>query len=140
MKKFLLIFTLIFLLCPLFAQTDEAPEIPPEQPASSEQIETKTAKNFDFIMQFEPAVYINTESTLVCAPSPVVYPISIGILWPNYSKFSIQPSLSFFFMYHLMYNGRVLPAEIENRTSTTLSFMLNIFSSTILTPVSFTLW
>lgn len=126
MKKLILILTVIFFLTPIFAQEAEAPELPADQPASSEQTETKAAKNFDFIMQFEPAVYINTESTLVSAPSPVVYPISIGFLWPNYSSFSMQPSLSFFFMYHLMYNERALPAEIENRTATTLSFMLNI--------------
>lgn len=111
MKRFFLIFAVIFFLTPLFAQTEE---------------ETKVDKAFDVVLQFEPAVYINTQSTLVSAPSPIVYPISIGFLWPNTRTIAIQPSLSFFLMYNLMYNNKALPAEIENRTTTTLCFMLNI--------------
>ena len=120
MKKFLLVLLTLLFLAPAFSQTEES-----EEPEKSDKPE-KTEKTVDFVLQFEPAVYLNTESTLVSAPSPVVYPISIGFLWPNNGIFSVQPTLSFFFMYHLMYNGRALPAEIENRTATTLSFMLNI--------------
>lgn len=109
MKRFLGILAAFFLISGLFAQEDE------ENPSS-----------IDFVLQFEPALYLNTESTLVSAPSPIVYPISIGFLWPAYSKFAIQPSLSFFMMNHLLYDDKALPAEIENRTTTTLSFMLNI--------------
>ena len=102
MKKFLLVLTAVFSLSLTFAQ-----------PA-------------DFVMQFEPAFYLNTESTLVSAPSPIVYPISIGFLWPERSQFAVQPTISFFMMNHLLYEDKALPAEIENRTTTTLSFMLNI--------------
>lgn len=80
----------------------------------------------DFVMQFEPGVSINTESTLVSAPSPIIYPISLGALWPNYTFLAAQPSISFFMTNHLWYNGKALPAEIENRTTTTLSFLINI--------------
>jgi hypothetical protein len=111
-KRFLGIISAIFLIAGLFAQEEPVEEAP--------------SAAFDFVLQFEPALYLNTESTLVSAPSPIVYPISIGFLWPAYSKLAIQPSLSFFMMNHLLYVDKALPAEIENRTTTTLSFMLNI--------------
>ena len=109
MKRLLAILAAFFLISGLFAQEDE-----------------ETPSSIDFVLQFEPALYLNTESTLVSAPSPIVYPISIGFLWPNYSKIAVQPTLSFFMMNHLLYDDKALPAEIENRTTTTLSFMLNI--------------
>ena len=84
------------------------------------------AEPADFVMQFEPAFYLNTESTLVSAPSPIVYPITIGFLWPERSQFAVQPTVSFFMMQHLLYEDKALPAEIENRTTTTLSFLVNI--------------
>ena len=85
----------------------------------------------DLVLQFSPALYLNpnkynSENTIVSAPSPVVYPVTVGVLWPNYTFIAIQPTLSFFMMNHLFYDGLALPAEIENRTTTTLSFMLNI--------------
>lgn len=112
MKRFLGIISAIFLIAGLFAQ--------------EEPVEEASSAAFDFVLQFEPALYLNTESPLVSAPSPLIYPISFGILWPNNSKIAVQPTLSFFMMNHLFYNGRAVPAEIENRTSTTLSFMLNV--------------
>ena len=115
MKRTLCILAAVLFLSALYAQ-DEVSE-----PAPS---------SVDFVLQFEPALYLNTESTLVSAPSPIVYPVSIGFLWPCYSKVAVQPTLSFFMMNHLLYQDKAVPAEIENRTTTTLSFMLNV-------PVSF---
>ena len=82
--------------------------------------------DFDFVAEFSPSVYINPESTTVSAPSPVIYPISLGFCWPKSNFIAIQPTLSFFMMYHLWYDGMALPAEIENRTSQTVSFLLNL--------------
>ena len=126
MKKLLFTLAAVFFLTSLYAQEDTEfyEETEPAQPAPFP---------IDFVMQFEPALYLNTESTLVSAPSPIVYPISIGFLWPDRSTFAIQPTLSFFIMQHLLYEDKALPAEIENRTTTTLSFMLNI-------PVVFSLF
>lgn len=80
----------------------------------------------DFVMEFEPGISINTASRSVSAPSPIIYPITFGFLWPDYTFLAAQPSVSFFMNNHLWYNGKALPAEIENRTSTTLSFLFNI--------------
>ena len=110
MKKLLLIISTLLLLTPLFAQEEEA----------------TSSYSADFVMQFEPGILINTESVLVSAPSPIVYPISVGFIWPDAATLAIQPTVSFFMMQHLYYDDRALPAEIENRTTTTLSFMLNI--------------
>lgn len=129
-KKFLLIFSGLFFIFPLFAQEET---VEAEQPAE-QTIEQPAAFDFnsisqytpDFILQFEPGFYINTESPLVSAPSPIIYPISFGVLWPDTTQLAIQPTLSFFMMTHLLYKDMALPAEIENRTTTTLSFMLNI--------------
>ena len=88
------------------------------------------AKSFfsdmDFVAEFSPAVYVNPESSTVSAPSPIIFPIGIGFIWPEKSFIAIQPTLSFFMMYHLWYDGMALPAEIENRTSQTVSFLLNV--------------
>ncbi len=113
-KKLILIFTTVFFFSLVFAQEADVAE------------EEKKAFPLDFVMQFEPGFYLNTESPLISAPSPIVYPISIGFLWPERSMLAIQPTLSFFMMNHLLYEDKALPAEIENRTTTTLSFMLNI--------------
>ena len=121
MKKLLLIFTSLFCLTTLFAQ-----ELDSTEPVTEESAEVPKKQTADFVMQFEPGLYLNTESYLVSAPSPIVYPISLGFLWPDDSKIAIQPVVSFFMMNHLYYEDKALPAEIENRTTTTLNFMLNI--------------
>ena len=125
-KIFFLILTSLLFFSPVFSQ-----EVSADSDSQTSATETSTSENpaaskADFVLQFEPGVYINTASTLVSAPSPVVYPISIGFLWPDTSKIAIQPTISFFMMQHLYYENAALPAEIENRTTTTLSFMLNI--------------
>lgn len=89
--------------------------------------------SLDFCFDIGPAMYINAKSKLlnpdgyrVSGPSPVFDPVTIGVLWPNYTFISMEPSVSYFSMYYLWYDGMALPAEIENRTASTLSFMFNI--------------
>ena len=123
MKRFLIILAAVLFISAVYAQEADLQD---EASLDSTQQELSTSRPFDFILQFEPTLYLNTESKLVSAPSPVVYPISIGFLWPNYAKIAVQPTLSFFMMHHLLYEGKAVPAEIENRTTTTISFMLNV--------------
>lgn len=138
-KRFFLIFTCFLFLFPLLAEeeaiisdsdslsdSDAVSDSISVSDFDSAQDSLSTSSSADFVLQFEPGVYINTESTLVSAPSPIIYPISIGFLWPDKGMFAIQPTISFFMMQHLFYEDKALPAEIENRTTTTLSFMLNI--------------
>lgn len=127
MMKGKFIFSVIFLSLLNFAafgetlQEAETPS-PVETPAPAPSFFSAC----DLTAEFSPAIYINPESSLVSAPSPVIYPVSIGFLWPNYTKIAIQPTLSFFTMYHLWYDGQALPAEIENRTSQTINLLLDI--------------
>lgn len=92
------------------------------QPASFDDILHST----DFVISLGPGIYVNTANKLTSAPSPIVYPITFGFIWPNYTYLAFEPTLTFFYMYHLFYNGMALPAEIENRTTVTLNFMLNL--------------
>lgn len=127
MKKLFLIIAVIFSLgaAGLFAQEEAAANQSEQTPAANSS-KKSFFSNINFIAEFSPAVYINPESSTVSAPSPLIFPIGIGFLWPKESFIAIQPALSFFMMYHLWYDGMALPAEIENRTSQTVSFLLNI--------------
>lgn len=80
-------------------------------------------------MELTPGFYLNPNTgneTLVGQSASPIYPFSFGFVWPNYTSFAIAPSLSFFMMNHLFDNGTVYPAEIENRTSQTFNFIVNI--------------
>ena len=132
MKKKLISLLISIILIPfLWSQETE--------PVNEEETQTNTVHEFtkadsftgfihslDFLFQLEPAVYLNTEDKQVSAPSPIIYPLSIGILWPNYTKIAVQPTLGFFSTEWLYYDGMALPAEIENRTATSLSFIFTL--------------
>lgn len=118
MKRLLSILAAVIFISSVYAQETDLQELSRNEKSSGIPV--------DFVLQFEPSLYLNTESTLVSAPSPIIYPVSIGFLWPDYSTIAIEPTLSFFMMNHLLYENKAIPAEIENRTTTTLSFMLNI--------------
>lgn len=84
-------------------------------------------RSFDLFAGMDAGLYLNPEqSSLNSAPSPINFELSFGAAIPNYTMFSFQPSLTFFMMNHLLFEDRALPAEIENRTSTTLNFYLNL--------------
>lgn len=124
MKKFLLSLSLIFFSFCLFAQSDN--DFFEEKQSFTQSANfLEFINSLDLVIQMEPGMYMNTASKLVSAPSPVIYPISIGILWPNYTYLAMQPTVSFFMMNHLWYDDMALPAEIENRTGTTLNFMIS---------------
>lgn len=130
MKKLILILTLSLFSISLFAQETLEPEEETVDYKGQDFVQSENFLEFihslDFVFQMEPGMYLNTESKLISAPSPVIYPVTMGILWPNYTFIAVQPSVSFFMMNHLWYEDRALPAEIENRTSTTLSFMFTL--------------
>ena len=133
----------------------EETELQEEKPASSETQLTESEKDyidqqnmsvteveeliesqsvlhhFDFIFGIEPQVSINThikngEGKFISAPSPMSFPVYLGLAIPNYTAVSFQPSLRFFTTFNLVYDDMVLPAEIENRTGLTFSFLVNL--------------
>ena len=136
MKRLLLI-TVFFLFCTssaLFAQESERDYVDEQNMTVSEVEELIQSQSFinkiDFVFGVEPAVSINTHSKIgnkfVSAPSPMYFPVYIGLSYPNYTAISFQPSLRFFMSYHLVYDDMVLPAEIENRTGLTFNFLVNL--------------
>lgn len=81
----------------------------------------------NFFIELTPGFYINPyKNELHSGPSAPIYPFSLGFTWPNYTFLAIQPTFTYFSMYHLWYDGNVYPAEIENRTVTTYSIMMDI--------------
>lgn len=113
-NKIFLCSILFFLISfSIFSQEENSPET--------------SSRPFDFFACIDAGLYLNPEQAeLNSAPSPINFEITFGALIPNYTLFAFQPSLTFFMMNHLLYEDRALPAEIENRTSTTLSFYLNL--------------
>lgn len=85
----------------------------------------------DFVFGVTPTILLNSYSKksdgiFVSAVSPIVVPIYIGLTMPNHTAISFHPTLKFFWNYNLVYEGKVLPAEIENRTMQTFSFLLTL--------------
>lgn len=86
-------------------------------------------KTTSLTFELTPGFYLNPDNSnknLVGQTAAPIYPFSIGFTWPNYSSFAIAPSISFFMMNHLYDDGTVYPSEIENRTSQTFNFIVNI--------------
>ncbi len=102
---------------------------------SSETPDTSQKSFFqraDFFLELTPGFYINPSKELKGETASSIYPFSVGFHWPNDFWLSTEPSLSFFTMYHLWDDGTAYPAEIENRTTQTFNFLLNL-------PVCFSL-
>ena len=88
----------------------------------------KSKRRVIFTIACGPAFLFNKEAKTNSAPSPVVFPVSFGVSFPNDTFVSFQPRLSFFINYYLWNNSAqiALPAEIENRTATSLSFLVTL--------------
>ena len=91
----------------------------------------KLINRLDFVFGITPTVFFNThtknkDGIFISAKSPVLFPVYFGMSVPNYTAVSFQPTLKIFSSYNLVYEDMVLPAEIENRTGLTYSFLLNL--------------
>ena len=137
--KRLFILTILFLFCKatvLYAQETSERDYVDEQNMTVSEVEEliqsqSIINKLDFVFGIEPLVSINThtkspEGKFISAPSPISFPVYIGLSIPNYTVFSFQPSLRFFMSYNLVYDDMVLPAEIENRTGLTFNFLVNL--------------
>ena len=136
--KRLLFFTALFLFlsAAVFAQESSERDYVDEQNMTvsevEELIQSQSAINkIDFVFGVAPVVSINThtkasDGKFISAPSPIHFPVYIGLSIPNYTAISFQPTLRFFMSYNLVYDDMVLPAEIENRTGLTFNFLANL--------------
>jgi len=139
-KKTLWISLLLILGLGLFAQEVESLETAEktETTEATEATETELTEEsenlkpkksfwdiFGVSAGFGPALYLNTQSTLNSAPSPIFYPVSIGLSIPRDAWISLQPAIKFWTGYYLITDEIVAPAEIENRTAKVYSFLLD---------------
>lgn len=72
-----------------------------------------------------PKLMLNTDSSTKSAPSPVMYSLGIGGDFLFQNNILLQAHGSFFTNYYLWDGEKSQPAEVENRTATALSAMLD---------------
>lgn len=128
MKKLVcLAFAVLFCVSAFYAQEETSEPVDSETSVvyAEDVIEEKTSHSLDWILSFAPAFLLNTGDVKKTAPSPIVYPFSLGVAFPAEAFVSFQPRLSIFTNYLLWYDGDAYPAEIENRTATAFCFLLD---------------
>ena len=93
-----------------------------------------------FFLCFEPFVLVNTMDSKKSAPSPIIFPITGGIQIPMKKKLVFEPRLSLFLNYYLWDGEKAAPSEIENRTGTVLSLLLDLpFGTSLMSKKNFSL-
>ncbi len=119
----------------LFAQESERDYVDDQNMSVSEVEELIQSQSFinkiDFVFGIAPVTSINShtknsDGKFISAPTPLYFPVYVGLSIPNYTHISFQPSLRFYMSYNLVYEDMVLPAEIENRTGLTFNFLVNL--------------
>lgn len=133
-KHFGLILIILSLFSAAYAQDSESPDSPEsenELKLIMEGYPDEPYKDFlgssDLVLQFWPGISINPfAKELHSGPSAPIYTVSVGFLWPDYTLFAVQPSLSYFYMYYDWYEGKAYPIESENRTATTHCIMFEL--------------
>ena len=97
-----------------------------ENSAESESPENPTEfKDSAFFLTAGPMLMLNTDSETDSAPSPVMYSMGFGYSFRKDKKIAGEARLSFFTNYYLWDGDDAQIAEVENRTATALSFLLD---------------
>lgn len=73
-----------------------------------------------------PKIMLNTDDATKSAPSPVMYSMGAGGDFLLENNVLLQAHVSLFTNYYLWDGERARPAEVENRTATALSAMLDL--------------
>lgn len=128
------IFLLLLLSASAFCQAADDTAAPKTEPA----VEFQTPQNFSakeaegqrrkyfWIFDMGPIMTVNTESRAKSAPSPIAFSCGMGVKLFTDQKISFTPEISFFTNYYLWDGKNALPAEVENRTATVLSFLIDL--------------
>ena len=138
------VFLLLSAFFPLFAQTGTEPlagasadtVVSRENAEKSAAMQTSSeenssgketaGKNFSWIFTMGPVLTVNTEDATKSAPSPIAFSCGFGAKLNKNNKYSFEPHVSFFKNYYLWDGENALPAEVENRTATVLSFLFDL--------------
>ena len=99
-----------------------------EQEAASQKDSWSLFSGFapSLFFTLAPNLMINTDDATESAPSPIMYSLGVGGNFSFSSGILFQTHLSFFTNYYLWDGDDAQPAEVENRTSTALSFMFDV--------------
>ena len=104
---------MLFSLCLLFAEEAE---------------EKRVSVHSALFVTLAPALMINTDSATNSAPSPSMYSLGVGGYFSFSNGFLLETHASFFTNYYLWDGTDAQPAEVENRTATALSALLDFCS------------
>ena len=133
MKRFVIFFgTFLFSLFAISAQEAEAIVEPseesvlPEENSDSPSFFSQIDKSLFFTLG--PKLMVNTDDHTKSAPSPIMYSLGVGGDFTLVNDILIQAHASFFTNYYLWDGEKAQPAEVENRTATALSAMIDLCS------------
>ena len=104
----------------------EAASAPAAQTEISAQTESPAQKKHSFFLSAGPLLMVNADSSKKSAPSPIMFSGGAGATLFQNLPVAFQPRLTFFMHYYLWDGECARPAEIENRTATVLSFLLDL--------------
>lgn len=113
----LLLFSAASAFCQVFAE----PKLSFQQRQN-----TPRDKSYSWIFAMSPLMILNTSGATSSAPSPVVFSCGIGAKLRRDEKVSFEPRVSFFRNYYLWDGKKAAPAEVENRTATVFSFLIDL--------------
>lgn len=85
-----------------------------------------SSDDIKFFVNLGPELMINTDSAKKSAPHPVMFSGGVGCDIFADRLINFQPRLNFFMNYYIWDGEDAQPAEVENRTATGLSFMLDL--------------
>lgn len=120
-KTFVLSAVFLFSLSFLSAQEET---VPLEEPADSVSFFSQIEPSLFFTLG--PKLMLNTDSSKKSAPSPIMYSLGVGGDFSFAKGLLLQAHASFFTNYYLWDGENARPAEVENRTATALSLMLDL--------------
>lgn len=99
-----------------------------ESKAESEESEVETFVLNDkmFFVTAGPMLMVNTDDETKSSPSPVMFSLGFGYDFFQTQKVFAEVRGCFFTNYYLWDGENAQPAEVENRTATALSFMIDM--------------
>ena len=80
----------------------------------------------DLFFTAGPKLMLNTDDSTKSAPSPIMYSLGVGGDFLFENNILLQAHGSFFTNYYLWDGETAQPAEVENRTATALSAMIDL--------------
>ena len=130
MKKIVLFLSFFLLSLSFSAGQEKIPEneIPAEEADSSAEPKESFFSKIDPTLFFTlgPKLMLNTDDHTKSAPSPIMYSLGIGGDFLFENNILLQAHASFFTNYYLWDGEKAQPAEVENRTATALSAMIDL--------------